>query len=416
MGLFKRSGSKNQNGGAEFSVWWYQFRFRGVLIRESAKTKSRETADRLMRERRRKLELGAAGLKEIAKPKSFAVAAKEWLELKKSDWCEGKVGKNGKKKDSSTAQIEKYNLKHLGPHFDKMLLSDISADDIARYQARRKSEEASPKTINLEVATLRAVLIRDRRWADIQPDVKMLKVREDIGRALSDDEQHRLLTACKASRSRALYPAFLVSLHTGLRNEELRLLQWHNVDLVARIITVGKSKTQAGEGRKIPLSALAFGALQDWRRQFPDAKPGHYVFPSEKYGLDGEKGRKGGKAVPYSVDPTTPISSFKVAWTRARKVAKVECRWHDARHSFLSRLGERAVSDRTMMALAGHVSKKMLERYSHISNSAKRDAITAAFGVDEPKAPKVKQPKEVAPEGGTHFRTHSESDGSEQVM
>jgi integrase len=408
MGVFKRSGSKKQNGGQEFSVWWYQFRFRGALIRESAKTKSREVAERLMRERRRKLELGQAGLKEIAKPKTLAVASSEWVTLRKPGWSKNQH------------RIETTNLKRLLPHFGKLLLSDIDHTDVARYQAARKVEEyrgkpTSPKTINLEVATLRSVMIENRRWADIAPDVKMLRVREDVGRALSADEQHRLLTACKASRSRALYSAFLVSLHTGLRSSELRHLQWHNVDLVERMVTVGKSKTQAGEGRKVPLSNEALKALQDWRRLFPDAKPGHYVFCSERYGLDGQNGRKGGKAVPYSVDPTKPISSFKVAWNNARKVAKVECRWHDARHSFLSRLGERAVSDRTMMALAGHVSKKMLERYSHISNSAKRDAISAAFGT-EPEAPKVKQPKQVAPEGGTHFRTHSENDETGQVM
>ena len=61
------------------------------------------------------------------------------------------------------------------------------------------------------------------------------------------------------------------------------------------------------------------------------------------------------------------------------------------------------------------MSKKMLERYSHISNTAKRDAISAAFGT-EPEVPKVKHPKQVAPEGGTHFRTHSENDETGQVM
>jgi integrase len=115
------------------------------------------------------------------------------------------------------------------------------------------------------------------------------------------------------------------------------------------------------------------------------------VFPSEKYGLDGETGRQKGKIVQYAVDPTNHIQSFKVAWTAARKKSKVDCRWHDARHTFISTIGENAVSDRTIMALAGHVSKKMLERYSHIGNTAKRQAITAAFDSAPAKlAPKAK--------------------------
>jgi len=109
---------------------------------------------------------------------------------------------------------------------------------------------------------------------------------------------------------------------------------------------------------------MAFECLQDWRSKFPDAQPSHYVFPREKYGLKGEDGYKTGAVATYDIDPTKPIGSWKVAWTTAREVAKVECRWHDSRHSFISTLAEGQASDTTIMALAGHVSKKMMERYS----------------------------------------------------
>jgi hypothetical protein len=80
-------------------------------------------------------------------------------------------------------------------------LSDISADDISRYQAARKKEGASSRTVNMEIGALRAILRKARLWANIQPDIRMLRVREEVGRALSDDEQHRLLAVCRASRS-----------------------------------------------------------------------------------------------------------------------------------------------------------------------------------------------------------------------
>ena len=81
------------------------------------------------------------------------------------------------------------------------------------------------------------------------------------------------------------------------------------------------------------------------------------------------------KCLPYSVDPTKPIGSWKVSWTAARKAAGVECRWHDLRHSFVSRMAESQASDATIMSLAGHLSRKMMERYSHTRNEAKRQAI-----------------------------------------
>src|SRR5205814_5477118 len=139
-----------------------------------------------------------------------------------------------------------------------------------------------PKTINLEISSLRSILRKHRLWANLQPDVKSLPTREDVGRALTEDEQYRLLVACKRSRSRSLYTAVQLSLHTGLRNTELRLLKWRQLDLLEGTVTVGKSKTKGGEGRMIPLSRTALQCMKDWRSAFPDAIPEHYVFPSER--------------------------------------------------------------------------------------------------------------------------------------
>lgn len=77
----------------------------------------------------------------------------------------------------------------------------------------------------------------------------------------------------------------------------------------------------------------------------------------------------------YNTDATKPIGSWKVSWTAARGAAKVDCRWHDMRHTFVSRMTESQASDATIMALAGHLSRKMMERYSHTRGEAKRAAI-----------------------------------------
>jgi integrase len=138
---------------------------------------------------------------------------------------------------------------------------------------------------------------------------------------------------------------------------------------------VGKSKTKGGEGRVVPLSDTALACLTEWRGQFPDALPDHYVFPSERYGLHGSKGTFGGVVKVYDHDPATPIAGWKSSWTTCRKLAKVECRWHDMRHTFISRMGENRVADQTLLALAGQLSRKMLERYSHARNESKRAAV-----------------------------------------
>ena len=51
------------------------------------------------------------------------------------------------------------------------------------------------------------------------------------------------------------------------------------------------------------------------------------------------------------------------------------CRLRDLRHTFATRLAENGVSESTMLALLGHMSRAMLERYSHIRMAAKREAM-----------------------------------------
>jgi integrase len=344
-------------------VWWYEFVFRGQRIRESSNSSAKTLAIRIERERRRQLELGVAGLKEVRQPLLFSVAMKQWLELNMPRWSK------------SNLRIESHNCNHLLPVFGKLLLSDVTADDVSRYQAARNREGASARTVNMEVGTLRAILRKHRLWSNIQPDVRMLRTNQDIGRALSDDEEHRLLAASRKSRSRSLAVAVQVSLHTGLRQGELRLLRWRQVDLLEGMLRVGKSKTAGGEGREVPLSDTATRSLSEWRAQFPEAEPAHFVFPSERYGLKGEEGYLTGTTGAYEIRPEVAIGSWKVAWTTARKQARVACRWHDMRHTFISRLAEGQASDATIMALAGHLSRKMMERYSHTRTEWKREAV-----------------------------------------
>jgi len=70
------------------------------------------------------------------------------------------------------------------------------------------------------------------------------------------------------------------------------------------------------------------------------------------------------------------MGSWRKAWLGACKHAGVRYRWHDLRHTFISRLAESpSISEQTIRALAGHVSRQMLEHYSHIRSHAKQAAI-----------------------------------------
>jgi len=163
------------------------------------------------------------------------------------------------------------------------------------------------------------------------------------------------------------YPALMLALHVGMRDAEIRELQWSRVDLVRAFVTVGESKTEAGEGRTIPLNADVLAALvahSKWYlNKFGETRPEWYVFPAGK---------------PQPTDPTKPPTSFKTVWTKVKDVADVTGRWHDNRHTFITDLAESGqASDETIRDIAGHVSKQMLKHYSHIRMEAKRRAVGA---------------------------------------
>lgn len=346
-----------QRGGK----WWYEFRFQGQRIRESADTTSKTAAVKIERERRRQLELSAGGVRR-QRAFLFSVASKAWL-TENAHWS------------NSTREIYELKLSHLTPVFGRLLLTDITPSDISKFQRTRQKSGASGREINMETAVLRMVLRKHRLWHYLEPDFRPLREREEVGKALTDDEVHRLLLAARKSRSRSLYPALVILFNTGLRLTELRLLKWRQIDLLAQTLTVGESKTEGGSGRIVPLNDEAFAALMEWRGRFDNPLPSHYLFPTERYGLAGDEGQRTGTVAVWNINPEIPIGSWKVAWTACRAAANVSCRLHDTRHTFIQRLAEAKISDNVVTGLAGWMSRKMIERYSHSRNEAKKQAV-----------------------------------------
>ena len=362
MALYKRSGG----------IWWYEFVVHGRRYRESTGTTSDHLAQKIERKRHRDLEAAAGGIEtEKVRPVLFSVAADDWLKLKTPTLAD------------KTQAMYTSDVAHLKPHFGKLLVTDITARDIADYVKDRKQAKVADKSIRNELGTLRAVLKRHRRWEVIKEDVALPRGREDVGQALSLDEEERLLKACATSYSRSLIVAVTIALNTGMRHDEIRLLRWRQVDLTNNAITVGKSKTEHGAGRAVPLNQRALKALEDWSRQFPDRKPQHYVFPSEKVGHSFEAGMM----TCYDTDPTKPILSWKTAWTTSRTAAGVSCRFHDLRHTTVTRLLERGASFAivaTVMGWSPGTATKMARRYGHIGKSAQRDALALLDGSPTP--------------------------------
>ena len=287
--------------------------------------------------------------------------------------------------------LAEYKLKRVVELLGDRLVLEITPGVVKRYQADRLIAKAAPKTVNEEVALMLRLcgdqgdLIRNRMRRE---KALKLKVPPSPGKAFSVDEQERMLAVALESTQRAraacqrqshgekqargekqggspsIYPALVLALNCGMRDAEIKNLTWAQIDFEKQILTVGKAKTEAGTGRTIPLNGTLLDALVEHTRwyatRFGEPQPSWFLFPG------------GGR---FPSDPTTPITTLKTAWTSIRKKAGISGRWHDNRHTLITELAESGASDETIMEIAGHVSRQMLSRYSHIRTAAKRKAL-----------------------------------------
>jgi len=287
---------------------------------------------------------------------------------------------------------EKQLLVQLRAFFKQEPLKAITAKRITEYRAWRASQTKEVKsgetvqqvprvgaaTLNAELGILRRILKRAKLWARVADDIRPLKEPSTIGRALTEDDKQRLLkTALMRPEWETAYLAAILCLNTTARGCELKGLQWSDVDLFSKTLTIRKSKTAAGE-RTVPLTDVACSALGRLRvraESFGKVEPAHYVFAAfvPKFTFSGKK------VIGYDVtkfDPTTRVKSWRSAWrTLTKKAGLPGFRFHDLRHCAITSLAESGAADSTIMAIAGHVSRKMLERYSHVRMEAKRTAM-----------------------------------------
>jgi len=71
-----------------------------------------------------------------------------------------------------------------------------------------------------------------------------------------------------------------------------------------------------------------------------------------------------------------PAAKWHTAWRALRDAAGLRgLRFHDLRHTVVTRLLEAGQPDHVVESITGHLSRRMLEHYSHIRLAAKTLAL-----------------------------------------
>jgi hypothetical protein len=183
-------------------VWWYKFWFNGQLIRESSKSESKTLAK----------DARARGAANWSKPTTAFRSASVCLGSPTLRLCGWRARWGSQKRAGNvTSNARRISRKNSA----KGLVCDVDANDIAEYGRKRLAAGVANRTANYETGTLRDILRQFGLWGPIADKVKALPERHDVGRAISQGDESKLLAAASVSRSPALLPSLCSRLILG---------------------------------------------------------------------------------------------------------------------------------------------------------------------------------------------------------
>jgi len=335
MALYKRG-----------DVYWYEFRFNGQRIQQSAQTRNKEAARQIEAAHRVRLAKGEAGILE----RPAAPTLKEFgprFESAIVTLCAEKP---------ATVNFYQKEMRRLLA--DRQLaaarLDAIDEGMIDGYKQRRTRQLSrfgrplSPASVNRELATLRRLLRLGQEWKvlDRVPRIRLLRGERNREFVLS----HRLEPKYLEAAPQPLGDVAILILETGVRPGEASNLEWADVHLQPAVhaalgyvaIRGGKSKNAK---RNLSLTARAAEMLRTRKA----AVKSPWVFPGD------------------SPDAAILVSSLDHQHEDVRTALRLPCDFviHSLRHSMLTRLGEAGADAFTIMRIAGHSSVTVSQRYVH---------------------------------------------------
>ena len=298
----------------------------------------------------------------LSSGQSIEVAGRVWLETRMPHI-----------KPSTVSHYRQY-LNALCAVFDQTKLAEIDISQVRRYQMVR-TLAAGPSRINHELNTLSQILRRVGLWQGIEGQYEPLPLPRWTPRRVITPEEEEKLFHVAASNPHWIvgYLASSLCANTTAAGCEVRGLRLKDIDLANSVIHIPHDAVKNEfRARSIPLNRRAtiqVGRLMTRAKELGSCLPTDYLLPFRV--------RRG------IYDPSRPTRGWRSAWREMRVAADLPwIRPHDLRHQAITRLLENpTVSEETVKSIAGHVSKKILERYSHIRLHTKREALATISSV-----------------------------------
>ena len=232
---------------------------------------------------------------------------------------------------------------HLLRAFGDVPLDQLRPARLAEYKASRRAQGAAPQTLNAELILLGhayKLALMEWEWVTDNPVLKIAKekVRNGIERWLTAEEEQRLL----AASAPWLQEIIVFALHTGMRRGEILTLQWSQVDLARRTLTILEQKN--GSRDTLPVNDTAMGIL---------------------LARAAVRGKTDAVFVNGAGHPREARNLLRAFYPAMRKAGITRFRFHDLRHTFATRLIQAGVDVYTVQKLGRWKTISMVLRYAH---------------------------------------------------
>lgn len=273
---------------------------------------------------------------------------------------------------STYARYEAAMRLHFVPAWGNRPLSRITAQDVQRLYADRLASGLSPQSVVHLHRILHRAMRQATRWGVVPRNIIDVVDPPRVPRremaVLTPDEARAFLIGVRAHRLEAL---FVAAVTTGMRQGELFALQWRDVDVPGRRLTVRRTLLRTPKGgwmfaepkttgstRQIHLSELAIDALRrHWVRQQEERRRAGNLWDDHGLVFTNSRGQ--------------PLSAQNVVqrdfYPLLERLGLPRVRFHDLRHTAATLLLSAGVHPKIVSDLLGHSDIGItLNLYSHV--------------------------------------------------
>jgi integrase len=354
------------------NVWWIQFYSHGKQVRESAETNDEKTALKLLK---RKLAEVTTGVHVDARTITYEdLRTAYFLDYETQGRRSLKRDGEGKVATDAVARLDDY--------FAGYRVMEIDTDQVRRFQKEQQEKGLSNASINRSTSSLRRMFNIQRKEGHLKDIPYFPMLRESPPRkGFFEKADYEALSAALPDYARL---PLAVGYFTGMRSGEVFGLTWKQVDFMKKEITLHAGETKNGEGRIVPIPPQLELLLRDRFSKRQASCP--YV--CYRFDRRGQAARIGGlrkvwesrcaklglgEFVPV-VDSTgeevveKPRCDRPTAKPR-KKLKYVGKTFHDLRRSAVRNMVRGGVPERVAMAISGHKTRSVFDRYNIVSGA-----------------------------------------------